>query len=78
MDEGFPHGSAKLADVDSFDAPEGEEPELLFVKFALFARALTLFDTALLLAEHDKVLDAQYLPQGRRMRDPYGCSVPQA
>lgn len=74
----FRMAAAKLADVDSFDAPEGEEPELLFVKFALFARALTLFDTALMLAEHDKVLDAQYLPQGRGMRDPYGRGVPQA
>ncbi|WP_235937994.1 DUF5677 domain-containing protein [Endobacterium cereale] len=55
----FRMAAAKLADVDSFDAPEGEEPELLFVKFALFARALTLFDTALLLAEHDKVLDVR-------------------
>lgn len=55
----FRMAASKLADVDSFDAPESEEPELLFVKFALFARALTLFDTALLLAEHDKVLDVR-------------------
>ncbi|QFI70516.1 DUF5677 domain-containing protein [Sinorhizobium alkalisoli] len=55
----FRMAAAKLADVDSLDAPKGEEPELLFVKFALFARALTLFDTALLLAEHDKVLDVR-------------------
>jgi hypothetical protein len=46
----------QLADMDPFDQPEGDT-ETLFVKFALFARTVTLFDTAVLLAEHDKLFD---------------------
>lgn len=46
--------------MDSFDQPEGDT-ETLFVKFALFARAVTLFDTAVLLAEHDKLFDLRMI-----------------
>lgn len=46
----------QLADMDSFEQPKGDT-ETLFVKFALFARTMTLFDTAVLLAEHDKLFE---------------------
>jgi len=40
----------RLADMDCFDQPQGAT-EALSIKFALFARAATLSDTAVSLAE---------------------------
>lgn len=59
----------RLADMDSFDQSEGHT-ETLFVKFALFARAVTLFDTAVVLAEHDKLFDLR-----RICREVLECAI---
>jgi hypothetical protein len=60
----YSQAAEKFVGEEALSVSSPEEAELISIKMALYARALTLFQGALLLAEHDRQLDFRIHARG--------------